>query len=157
MRGLLLLVWLLGGGFVWAADGEGRLQVSEELDELGRTARASGVPILLMYSASDCDYCRRLEEDVLGPMTLSGIDPQRVLLRKVMVEESQPLRDFQGRRRSGSDFAHANKVWVVPMVVLVDGDGRELVPRIAGYNSPDFYGYYLDQAIEVSRQLLTRR
>jgi len=91
---------------------------------------------------------------VLGPMTLAGDDPRRVLLRKVMLETVDSLRDFQGRAISADELARRYGVGMVPTLYLLDGDGRELVPRIVGYTSPDFYPAYLDQAIEVARELL---
>ncbi len=127
-----------------------------DLQALGRIAREASVPILLMFASEDCHFCERLEAEVLGPMKLVGDDPRRVLLRKVMLEAADSLYDFQGRKIDTDELARRKKVGMVPTVYLVDGDGRELVPRIVGYTSPDFYPAYLDQAIDVARVLLRR-
>ncbi len=123
----------------------------DDLQALGRMAREASVPILLMFASEDCHFCERLEAEVLGPMTLAGDDPRRVLLRKIMLETPDSLRDFQGREISADELARRKGVDMVPTLYLLDGDGRELVPRIVGYTSPDFYPAYLDQAIDVAR------
>jgi len=131
-----------------------RLTEVGDLQALGRAAREAGVPILLMFASEVCPYCERLEAEVLGPMTLAGDDPRRVLLRKVMLETVESLHDFQGREVSANELARRKKVAMVPTLYLLDGDGRELVPKMVGYTSPDFYPAYLDQAIDVARELL---
>ncbi len=125
-----------------------------DLQALGRMVREAGVPILLMFASEDCHFCERLEAEVLGPMKLVGDDPRRVLLRKIMLETADSLRDFQGREISADELVRRKRVGMVPTLYLLDGEGRELVPRIVGYTSPDFYPAYLDQAIDVARVLL---
>ena len=129
------------------------IEVSD-LQALGRIARETGVPVLLMFAREDCHFCERLEAEVLGPMRLAGDDPRRVLLRKIMLETPDSLRDFQGRGISADELARQKGVGMVPTLYLLDGDGRELVPRIVGYTSPDFYPAYLDQAIDVAHARL---
>ncbi|HHH49262.1 MAG TPA: hypothetical protein ENK51_10305 [Gammaproteobacteria bacterium] len=161
-QGFVLVLLGLFAGPV-PADEEGaengphtRLVEVDDLQALGQTARQAGVPILLMFASEECPYCERLEAEVLGPMVLAGDDPRRVLLRKVMLETADSLRDFQGRMVSADELARRKGVDMVPALYLLDGTGRELVPRIVGYTSPDFYPAYLDQAIDVARGLLPR-
>jgi len=133
-----------------------RLTEAGDLQALGQAARRAGVPVLLMFASEECPYCERLEAEVLGPMTLAGDDPRRVLIRKVMLETADDVRDFQGRTISTDELARRKGVGMVPTLYLLDGDGRQLVPKIVGYTSPDFYPAYLDQAIDVARELLRR-
>jgi thioredoxin-related protein len=157
-----LLAIGLCSGAVWAADDMGAdhtqaLARAADLASLGAAARQSGVPILLMFSSEDCDYCERLESEVLRPMKLSGTDPRQVLVRKVNVESYEMLRDFGGSEVSAERLAARHNVQVYPTVALVDAEGSVLVPNIIGYQSPDFYGGYLDAAIGTSRQLMAQR
>lgn len=126
----------------------------EDLAALGAVARESGVPILLMFASEDCHYCERLEAEVLGPMKLAGDDPDMVLLRKVMLETSRSLRDFNGNEIRVDELARLKNVGMVPTLFLLDADGQVLVPKMVGYTSPDFYPAYLEQAIAVARRLL---
>ena len=133
------------------------LPIAEDLEALGNSSRSTTVPILLMYSTEDCQFCARLESEVLGPMRLSGDDPKRVIVRKVMMEQYETLRDFSGQKRDAESYAIGQGIEVVPTVVLVDEKGNELVPRIVGYQTPGIYETYLDEAIKVSRILLEKR
>jgi thioredoxin-related protein len=133
------------------------LPVAEDLEALGGSSRDAMVPILIMYSTEDCVFCARLESEVLGPMRLSGADPTRVIVRKVLMEDYETLRDFNGKERDAESYAIERGVEVVPTVVLVDEDGNELVPKIVGYQTPGIYDAYLDKAIEVSQILLKQR
>ena len=67
-----------------------------------------------------------------------------------MVEGYGSLRDFSGVSVKASEFADRYDVKVTPTVVIVDGEGKPLAPKILGLNSIDFYGAYLDQAIDLS-------
>jgi thioredoxin-related protein len=133
------------------------LPVAEDLEALGNTSRNATVPILIMYSTEDCMFCARLESEVLGPMRLSGDDPKRVIVRKVLMEDYETLRDFNGKERDAESYAIGRGIEVVPTVVLVDENGNELVPKIVGYQTPGIYDAYLDKAIEVSQMLLEQR
>ncbi len=135
----------------------GTIEEVHDFQALGREAAAHRVPILLMIASEDCHYCERLEEEVLAPMRLDGADPRDVLLRKLTLEDSAPVRDFQGQRVSAEEMAMRFHYSVTPTLFLLDPEGRSLVPPIAGYTSPDFYPAYLDQAIDVARRLLRRR
>ena len=133
------------------------LPVAEDLEVLGLSSRKKMVPILIMYSTEDCVYCARLESEVLGPMRLSGADPEKVIVRKVLMEDYETLRDFSGKKRNAESYAIGRGVEIVPTVVLVDENGNELVPKIVGYQTPGIYDTYLEKAIEVSQILLEQR
>ncbi len=134
-----------------------RLATSLDMTVLSKLSRENGVPILLMFATENCHYCKRLETEVLGPMRLAGIDPQRVILRKVMMEKYDTLRDFKGRERNAENFVIDRGVEVVPTLQLVDATGKELVPQIVGYQTPGLYDDYLEKAIDVSQALLRKK
>ena len=131
--------------------------MASDLSSLAAQSSQRQVPILLMFTASDCDYCQRLEEDVIRPMMLSGDFDRRAILRKVMIDDLKPLKDFQGGKLDAEAFANQRHVQVTPTLVFVDGSGKELVPKVVGYQDGIFYNAYLDQAIDVSQQALRQR
>jgi thioredoxin-related protein len=131
--------------------------MANDLAAVGTLSKEKGVPILLMFSTADCNYCKRLEAEVLGPMRIAGIDPKRVILRKVVLDEYDTLRDFSGHERNAESFGNSRGVDVVPTLELLDATGKVLVPKIVGYQTPGLYADYLEKAIEVSRSLLVQR
>jgi len=151
---LSLSVLLLPG--VVAADQESDIAVpvASDLSQLAAQSSQRKVPILLMFSATDCDYCERLEADVIRPMMLSGDFDRRAIFRKVVIDGTQPLKDFRGGKLDAEVFAHQRHIKVTPTLVFVDSNGKELAPKVVGYQTDVFYNAYLDQAIDVSQQLL---
>lgn len=133
-----------------------RVAMTDDLAAVGALSQEKGVPILLMFSTEDCSYCKRLEAEVLGPMRKAGIDPKRVILRKVMMDEYDTLRDFSGDTRNAESFGITRGVEIVPTLELIDSTGKALVPKIVGYQTPGLYGSYLEKAIEVSQSLLEK-
>jgi len=125
-----------------------------DLKALGEQSRQSGLPIILVFSDDNCSYCERLEEDVLRPMIFTGELKNHALLRKYKIDRLVTIRDFDGQSRDAERLSTSRHVDVTPTVQIVDACGREIVPAIVGYQTPDFYPAYLMKAIEVSQQIL---
>ena len=131
-----------------------QVTMTKDLAEVAALSQQNGVPILLMFSTEDCTFCKSLEAEVLGPMRKAGIDPKRVILRKVLMDQYDTLRDFSGSKRNAESFAINRGVEIVPTLELVDANGKTLVPKIVGYQTPGLYGSYLEKAIDTSQYLL---
>ena len=128
---------------------------SKDLSRLASAAQAEGVPVLLMFSAPHCDYCQRLEREVLAPMAQGQERSPQVLMAKVE-SGAGLLRDFNGQRLSADALADAYDIDVYPTLVLVDARGQALVPKIVGYQTPEFYPAYLELEIKTGQALLRR-
>lgn len=114
-------------------------------------ARMSGngaAPILVFFTSESCPYCREVENLYLRPMQERGTYRGQLLIRTVEVGGAAPLTDFAGRRTTHGGFARRERASFTPVIRFYGADGRELVPQILGYTTPDFYLGYLEQAIE---------
>ncbi len=146
--GLLLLLWLS------SAAGAAEVPESGDLAADGRLARSLGVPLLVVFSAEHCGYCELLEAEILRPMILSGEYDDRVVIRKVMLDEGSELRDFDGRQVETDALMVRYDISVTPTMLFLGPDGRELVPRIVGINTPELFGGRVDAAIEAAAERL---
>jgi thioredoxin-related protein len=133
------------------------LPKADDLSALAEVSNQQHLPILLMYSAEDCEYCELLENDIIRPMMLSGELGKKVVFRKVMVDSFDAIKDFRGQRISPDEFAYAKGVQVTPTLQFVDENGEELVPKLIGYQGNDFFGAYLDTAISGSKEILLKK
>ncbi len=153
-RGLFILSALfLSTGFFFDDEVvEDGIQVkhASNLQQLARQASQTQRAILLEFSAESCPYCVTLEEEILKPMIRSGDYQNKILIRKLNIDQYQSVIDFNGNKVSPSELASRYKVWVTPTVVLLDSQGREIAARQVGINSIDYYGAYLDDEIEVA-------
>jgi thioredoxin-related protein len=130
--------------------------VSQVVDfaALGDRARAGRMPIVLVVSRADCPYCELLKEEILQPMLISGDYDGRVLIRELLIDSALPLRDFDGQAIAPDALASRYRTRLTPTVLFLDHRGRELTERMIGINTVDFYGYYLDAAIDAAGEHL---
>lgn len=111
-------------------------------------ARSARLPILIFFAAESCPYCHIVEDDYLKPMFNSGKWANKVMFRKLLIDDERDLRDFHGDKVSSADFARAHGVSLTPHIKFFGPDGKELVPSLLGLMTRDFYAGYLEEAIE---------
>ncbi len=130
------------------------IPTATDLQVLALKANQNKIPILIMYAAEHCEYCERLEEDLLGPMYVSGQYNDRIIIRKVMIDSYQSIRDFAGAAVEADNFAFKQGVQVTPTLRFVDAEGKQLAPEMVGYNTPEMYAAYIENAIESSSRAI---
>lgn len=156
MRNILIaggLAALAAVGAV-AANDESSVVVPEMTDFTSIAVRSAGegVPVMMYFSARSCDYCERLEDNILKPMIMSGEDHGRVIINKVMLDGDTEVRDFQGAKISTSDLASHYGVKVTPTLVFTDKKGHPLTRNLVGYNGSEFFAAYMDEAIDAAKK-----
>ncbi|MDH5633437.1 MAG: thioredoxin family protein [Gammaproteobacteria bacterium] len=116
-----------------------------------RLAQRTQRPIMVFFASAYCGYCDLVAELYLRPMLESGSHEDRILLRVVQTDDSAGrMIGFDGRRTYHADFASRHAASLTPLIKFYGPDGRELVPEIFGYNNPDYWGYYLEEAINLA-------
>lgn len=119
----------------------------EDLAATGARAAHAEIPIVLLMSASWCGYCDVVREEFLVPMLISGDYRDRAILRELPID-GPPVTDFDGEGRLPEKIAERYRVTVVPTLLFLDGAGRELTERMVGVGLVDFFGAYLETALE---------
>jgi thioredoxin-related protein len=147
----LLLATLLAGQSLGA-----ELPVAADLRAEAASAAASGQPLVVLYSRSDCGYCETVRKDYLLPLQASATH-RGIVVRQINQDSEHPLRDFRGLGATHAGIAAGQKIRLVPVVAFYGPDGRQLVPPIVGARIADYYQSYLDEALEKSAQALRRR
>ncbi len=123
-----------------------------DLQVVGQEARVRKLPILIMFSMRDCQYCDVVREEFLKPMLRSGDYAERVIMLELYSDSHAQLRDFNGQLISASVLIQRYKAGFAPTVVFLDSQGKELAERLIGITTRDFYGGFLDEAIDESLQ-----
>ncbi|MEK7796206.1 MAG: thioredoxin fold domain-containing protein, partial [Pseudomonadota bacterium] len=100
---------------------------------------AGRAPILVFFTNASCPYCREVENLYLRPMHARGDYRGQLLIRVVEVGGAATLTDFTGQQMNHGEFARRERVAFTPVIRLYDATGRELVPQLFGYTTPDFY------------------
>ena len=128
-----------------------------DLQALGQRARREGKIILLEVEASDCPYCRKLEEEILKPMLRSGDYESNTLIVQLEIDGYDSIRDWNGTETTPAAVSSRYRVFVTPTLLFLDAGGREVSKRIVGINSVDFFGAYVDEALAEGRKHIAER
>lgn len=132
------------------------LPLARDLAADARIAAAERTPIMVYFGSRYCPYCGEVEDLYLRPMHERGEFSRRVVLRTVVVESGESLRDFAGELTSHEAFARREAALFTPTIRFYGPDGKELVPALRGYSSADFYLGELEEAIRVAVARLGR-
>lgn len=154
-HGLVAVIALLGViALAHSGDADGEEPLLRDVTDL-RAEAGRGMPILVEFALAGCPYCRVAEEDFLKPMIRSGDYEDKVLIRRLRMDRSGSLVDFDGREISARDLAARYGVRIAPTVVVLGPDGQVLSDPVVGLKTVDFYGGYLDRAIRQAVQSMT--
>ena len=123
------------------------LEDAANLQQLGEKNRAD--VIVLMVSQDNCRYCVRVKRDYLEPLLASGEHPP---IRILHIDRTDSIIDFDGEKRDASIIASRLGGRFTPTLLFVDSRGEQIHPPIIGLNTPDYYGFYVDDAIRKARQ-----
>jgi thioredoxin-related protein len=124
------------------------LPMGDDLSAAGREARERRVPVLVIFTLPTCPYCAAAKRDYLEPMHASADWRRKVIVREIEVDGRRTMRDFAGQPTTQREFAGKQEVKRVPTVIVFDDEGRRVATPIVGLMSSDFYGLYLEQAID---------
>ena len=142
----LILAW--GLGLTGAAHAASGLVHAKNFQADGRVAAKRQVPVMVLFSTSNCPYCERVKNEYLVPMHKDPAYRNRVIFREVTVNSTAALTGFDGKRTTEGAFAAAHQVFIVPTVMVFDTQGTPTSEAIVGLLIPDFYFGYLEAAID---------
>jgi len=124
--------------------------VATSLRAAGEAAAGRQLPILLVFSAFECPYCETLEEEFLRPMLISGEYTDKIIIRKLLLDQGAYVTDFSGNVVAVDSLASRYGVFVTPTLLFLDTRGNELAERMIGINTLEMYGGYLDECIDTA-------
>lgn len=155
---LLVAVMLLGftqSGFAQkvVSTETASFQELQDLQQLAKRAKQTGLPIMLMFGAEWCEFCEQLVEEVFNPLAMLGhYDGKVVLMRHVGVDEQQTIPGLRGEPIKKSEWAYALNADLTPTVIFLDGDGREVAPRIVGIANIHMYAGVIHRNLNIAYQ-----
>jgi len=123
------------------------VEIVEDLRVLKQQAQSKNVPILLLFTAEDCEFCDAVRINYLIPMLKSGGYESKILIRQIYIEDYSYLRDAKGELISGDVLALKYDVDVTPTILFLNASGKELTKRIIGISNIYYFGEMLDERI----------
>jgi len=124
------------------------LRMADDLQAAAQQAREQRVPLLLAFMLKTCPYCAAARRDYLEPMQADAQWRDKVIMLEIELDTPRALRGFDGTETTSRDFAKLHNIRSVPTIIVVDDRGNPATSPLIGLSSGDFYGLYLQQAIE---------
>ena len=110
--------------------------------------RQQNIPVVVLIDQEDCPYCRRVEGEFIAGIEASGELAGRVIFGKISIDAGETIVDQKGNIVSTRDFLDGLNTSFTPTILFLDGDKNELVEKMIGLSTPDYYGFYLEQSIK---------
>lgn len=130
------------------------IQYLQSLQQVAATARTRGVPILVVFCSFWCQHCDVLEQQVLQPMMSNDKFRERILLKKLEVDDDSTITGFDGTQYGSDEISKMYNVDLYPTMVFFDAKGREVSQRIVGMTSVEHVVDKLESAIDEAVQAL---
>jgi thioredoxin-related protein len=127
--------------------GEG-VPLATDLKNDAELAKQKKGVVLVLFSQEHCGYCQRVLNEFLIPMSRNMEYQQKLVMRDIDSRGSTMMRDFDGKLVDHNQFSRKHGVRMVPSVMLFDTEGRRLTKPLIGLSTVDYYGSYLDDAID---------
>ena len=161
--GLILTLTALSLFWIMESSAKGLVVVDEPLPYVAikngsnlaadaREASNKQIPVLMFFSMKHCPFCIEVEEDYLKPILRNAEYDGKIIIRKIRIDGTDSVRDFNGKERDAEEFSDDYNVSMVPTLILVDAYGNKLAPAIIGITNAHYYSHELDTAIDASTQ-----
>ncbi len=144
----LALIALIVACAVPAARAAGDVPVSHDLRRDAAAARGINGVVLVVFVRDFCGYCERVLREFLIPMNGRMEYQKKVVMRRIESDSDERLLDFQGRETTHHAFSRAHGVRLTPTIQVFDTQGNPMGKPVIGLGPVDYYGDYLDQAID---------
>ena len=131
-----------------ASENESFLIEESDFQKLGGLMKEKSLGLVLMLHAEHCPYCALMENEILSPMVKSGEYDQRILIRKLQIDEARDVIDFSGKVVEPSDISDRYKATLTPTLVFLDYQGKQQNQNMIGINTVELFGAYLDIEID---------
>lgn len=144
-----IVAWALAASSLpaWAEEG---VPYARNLQRDAQLAEKKNGVVLVMFSGEFCGYCERVLNEFLIPMSRNPDYQSKLVMRRVDNTGFTTVKDFDGSVADHRKFASEHGVRMVPTVMLFDKKGNPLGKPLVGLTTVDYYGYYLDQAIDAA-------
>jgi len=123
----------------------------ENWARVSQLSRDAQMPIMMIFSTSDCGYCTKLKQEVVLPMLERGDFKGKALVREFDIDVGGKITDFDGERVRRRIFVNRYDVFATPTVVFVDDRGEGLIDPLVGFNQADAYVPRLNETIDSAK------
>jgi len=130
---------------------------TDDWSQVGHTANARGLPVVVLVTGTGCSHCDRLHRDLFANPSSCVLLQGQAVAREIDLDAGGKITDFDGERVRSRVFLSRYRIFAVPTLLFLDADGRSLVEPLVGYNTPESYRELLHERLAQVREKLTSR
>jgi thiol:disulfide interchange protein len=124
------------------------LPLAVDLQKSAKTAQEHNIPVVIFYTATWCNYCKKLEENIIHPLLETTDIEDYAEFRQVVMDKAHwEMKDFKGNDIEMKTFAPTQKVKVAPTTLVYNSNGELIAEPILGLTLEEFYPGNLEKAI----------
>ncbi len=151
---ILSSILLMGLGISKAKAGE-ILPLAVDLQKTAKTSAQHNVPIVIFFTATWCNYCKKLEENILHPLLETTPIESYAEFRQVVMDKAHwMMKDFDGSDIEMRTYGPKQGVKVAPTTLVFNSKGEIIAEPILGLTLEEFYPGNLERAINQGLQAL---
>lgn len=124
------------------------LPLAVDLQKTAKTAETHNIPIVIFFTATWCNYCKKLEENILHPLLETTDIENYAEFRQVVMDKAHwMMKDFDGSDLEMETYGPKQKVRVAPTTLIFNSKGELIADPIIGLTLEEFYPGNLERAI----------
>ncbi|BCN92663.1 hypothetical protein THMIRHAM_04480 [Thiomicrorhabdus immobilis] len=124
------------------------LPLAVDLQKAGKTAEKHNIPVVVFFTATWCNYCKKLEENIIHPLLERTDIENYAEFRQIVMDKAHwQMKDFSGQAIEMKSFAPSQKVKVAPTTYVYNSKGDLIAEPILGLTLEEFYPGNLEKAI----------
>lgn len=131
------------------------LPLAVDLNKTGRIAEKNQVPIVLFVTATWCNYCKKLEENILEPLFETTDLESYAEFRQLLLDKSHwMMKNFDGSDIEMKKLGPQLGVKVVPTTLFFNAKGEQIADPIIGLTLEEFYPGNLEKSLNQALKAL---
>lgn len=124
------------------------LQEIDDFSLVASEASNKNIPILIMFTAEDCGFCKQLKREVINPMLKGGLyDGYAMLMRQISVDSKVELLLPDGESVKKFRYARSHRAFATPTLIFVDAHGRQIGDPIIGTADTQLYAAMIHKSV----------
>ena len=131
------------------------LPLAVDLQKTAAVSEKHQVPIVIFVTATWCNYCKKLEENILEPLFVTTDLEEYGSFRQLLLDKAHwMMKDFAGNDIEMKTYGPKLGVKVAPTTLFFNSKGEQIADPIIGLTLEEFYPGNLEKSLNQALKAL---
>ncbi|WP_019556991.1 thioredoxin fold domain-containing protein [Thiomicrorhabdus arctica] len=131
------------------------LPLAVDLQKTAVVAENNKVPIVIFATATWCNYCKKLEENILEPLFVTTDLEKYGAFKQLLLDKAHwMMKDFAGNDVEMKTYGPSLGVKVAPTTLFFNSKGEQIADPIIGLTLEEFYPGNLERSLNQALKAL---